>query len=217
MNHQDSQILEKYSKAQLDKLRNSDEEVESEDEDELLAQLENDDSIITKYRESRIQQLSTQIKSIDHTIKTTNPDDVGNIVEVESEKILMDFILQYPYSIIHFYQPNFTKCQIMNDRLQLLAENYINLKIFKIKAERAPFLVDKLHIQVLPFVIIYKQGKELDRLVGFEKLGNDPMSFSYDSLELYLYRLRVIERHTINRAIRGRKIQQESDESDLDI
>ncbi|RLV91919.1 Phosducin-like protein 1 [Spathaspora sp. JA1] len=211
--NKDSEILEQYQKSQLDKARNSDDEIASEDEDELLAQLENDDSLITKYRESRIQQLSTALKDINHTVKTTDSQDLGNVIEV-SEKTLMDSIVKHPYSIIHFYQPNFPKCQIMNTQLQLLAENHLNLKIFKIKAEKAPFLVDKLHIQVLPFVVIYKSGQELDRLIGFEKLGND--KFNYDALELYLSRLRVIQRRSINRTIRKQQ-QSDSEESDLDL
>lgn len=67
---------------------------------------------------------------------------------------------------------------------------------------------------MLPFVVIYKAGKEIDRLVGFEKLGNDPSDFSYNSLELYLMRMGILNRKTINFASR----KNEDDlESDLDI
>lgn len=66
---------------------------------------------------------------------------------------------------------------------------------------------------MLPFVVIYKAGRELDRLVGFEKLGNDPSDFSYGSLELYLIRLGILNRKTINYASR----KSEDLDSDLDI
>ncbi|KAG7661752.1 uncharacterized protein J8A68_004700 [[Candida] subhashii] len=219
MNEQDSRLVEQYQQSKLNNKSPDSDDNHSEDEDDLLAELEEDDSIIQKYRESRIEQLSKQFKQINETIKTNDNNELGEIIFIESEKNLMNLIIKQKYSIISFYQPNFSKCQLMNSKLKLLCENHLNLKVFAIKAENAPFLVEKLNIRILPCVIIYKDGKELDRLIGFEKLGNDPNSFSYDSLETYLYRWNVITRKSINRVIRSKanNNNDDSDESDLDL
>ena len=98
-------------------------------------------------------------------------------------------------------------------------------KILIIKAEKSPFLVAKLKIKVLPFVLLYKNGKEIDRLVGFEQLTNDGSDFSYDSLETVLMRNGLIGRKTINfRSTRSnmihnsnKNINDDDDEEDSDL
>ena len=38
--------------------------------------------------------------------------------------------------------------------------------------EKAPFFIKKLQIQVIPTMIIFIEGIAVDRVVGFEELGN---------------------------------------------
>lgn len=64
-------------------------------------------------------------------------------------------------------------------------------------------------------MVIYKDGKELDRLVGFERLGNNPETFNYEALETLLIRLGVINRKTIN--YKSTKIINDDSDSELDI
>lgn len=85
-----------------------------------------------------------------------------------------------------------------NTNVKVIAEKYLNLKVLTIKAESAPFLVTKLKIKVLPFVAIYKNGKEINRIVGFEKLGNDPNNVSVESLEHFLYANGITNRRIVN-------------------
>lgn len=89
----------------------------------------------------------------------------------------------------------------------------------KIQAKDAPFLVTKLGIKQLPFVVIYKNGKELDRLIGFERLGNDPNNFSIEILEQFLFSRNVINRKTVNfGSIRGSTKPERGDsDDDLDL
>ena len=54
---------------------------------------------------------------------------------------------------------------------QVLAKKYFQTKFIRIDAEGAPFFVEKLKIQVLPCVIMFKDGKAEDRIVGFDVLG----------------------------------------------
>jgi hypothetical protein len=41
------------------------------------------------------------------------------------------------------------------------------------EVSKAPFFVEKLAIKILPCVISFKDGIVVDRLVGFEPLGNE--------------------------------------------
>lgn len=40
-----------------------------------------------------------------------------------------------------------------------------------INAEKCPFFVAKLQIQVLPTIVCFMDGIAIDRIVGFEELG----------------------------------------------
>lgn len=86
-----------------------------------------------------------------------------------------------------------------------------------VTAESAPFLAAKLSIKVLPFVLAYRNGVEVARIVGFEGLalpgGSD---FSVASMEEFLYKHGVIHRRTKNHQS-GRIGASLSDESDLDL
>ncbi|EGV66712.1 hypothetical protein PSN45_002670 [Yamadazyma tenuis] len=210
MDNKQAQLVEQYQEAKL--------QGDYVDDDDLLELLDEDDSVLQQYRASRIQQLSQEFKAIDDA--HSSGSDFGSVQHFDNEKKLMETVARTDYAIVHFYQPGFAKCNIMNNKLSLLAEKHLTVKVCSIKAEEAPFLVNKLNVKVLPFVVIYKSGKELDRLVGFERLGNDPSNFSYSSLEAMLLRLGVLQRKTINFASTntGSNTHNDDDEeSDLDL
>ncbi|ODV76699.1 thioredoxin-like protein [Suhomyces tanzawaensis NRRL Y-17324] len=215
MDQQISQLVEGYQESKLRHLNDPDNE--SSDDDELLELLEDDD-VLSRYRDERIQQLTKELKKIDDVVADTNDEELGRVVNILDEKELMNIVTQNELVIIHFYQPNFQRCKIMNERLAQVAEKHLTLKILRITAESAPFLVTKLGIKVLPFVVIYKKGKELTRTVGFEKFGNDPNTFPVEALERFLIMHNVINRRTINfGSIRSKPQKAEDDDDDLDI
>ena len=45
-------------------------------------------------------------------------------------------------------------------------------KFVSINAERCPFFIAKLQVQVLPTIICFMDGISVDRIVGFEELGS---------------------------------------------
>ena len=73
---------------------------------------------------------------------------------------------------MHFAHKDFKRCEIVDKHLRILAPAHAGTRFVKIDVERAPFLVDKLHIRVLPAIISFVNGVETDRLIGFEELGN---------------------------------------------
>lgn len=53
----------------------------------------------------------------------------------------------------------------------MLAKKYFQTKFVRIDAEGAPFFVDKLKIKMLPCIVMFVNGKAVDRIVGFDDLG----------------------------------------------
>ena len=226
MNHKQSELIERYQDSKLDKGETS------EDEEELLNLLEDDeDETFSKYRETRMQQLSSELKHIEKlaTSDSHAGENLGRLIKLSNEKELIDAISSNAHFnsqdaspvVVHFQQPNFAKCKIMNERLAIMAEKHLGVRFYNINAADAPFFVARLQIKVLPFVIGYIQnGLEAMRLVGFEKLGNDPNTFNVEALEHLLYMHGLIKRRTINYgSIRQTTapVQQTPDDDDLDI
>lgn len=90
----------------------------------------------------------------------------------EKEKLVIAQTAKFKHCIVHFYHPEFRRCGIMNAHLQTLAAKYFSTKFFKIQVEKAPFLVEKLKIKVLPCVVCFVDGVSVDRVIGFEELGD---------------------------------------------
>ena len=53
-----------------------------------------------------------------------------------------------------------------------LARHHDDTKFIKINVAKSPFFVDKLAIKTLPCVIIFIDGKAIDRIVGYLLINN---------------------------------------------
>lgn len=212
MDSKQSQIVEQF---QLSLIRPHEED--EVDSDDLLELLDEDDSAMAQYRAQRIQQLSSHIKDIRHR-QQQNADGFGQVRIIENERDLMDLVTKEEKVLVHFYQPDFGRCKTMNERLELVAEKHLELMVVAIKADKAPFLANKLQIKQLPFVVGYINGKLVLKLLGFEQLGNNATDFPVQALENQLLRANLIQRETINqtRASKARAHDSDSDD-DFDI
>lgn len=93
--------------------------------------------------------------------------------------------------VCHFYHADFERCKIMDKHLRLLAPKYTTAKFIRIDAEKAPFFVGKLQIRTLPTVLIFHDGVNKDRIVGFDELGGED-EFPTRTLELRLHQAGAI-------------------------
>lgn len=91
----------------------------------------------------------------------------GSYQLVTSEKALLDVTTSKtsPRVIVHFFHKDFRRCKIMDSHLEPLAKKHFKTRFVKIDVESAPFLVERLQIQVLPCVIAFKDGISVDRYV----------------------------------------------------
>ncbi|EPS41171.1 hypothetical protein H072_4927 [Dactylellina haptotyla CBS 200.50] len=191
---------------------------DEDDEDALLAELEKDeDNVLDGLREARLQQLHEEL-SRERKMKAENQ---GEYFETMTEKEIMDLTTSRKYSLVHFFHPDFRRCKIMDTHLEVLARKHFDTMITKINVENAPFLIEKLKVQVLPCLIAWVDGKSVDRVVGFEgELGNTD-SFQTAALENRLLSSGVFQRakttdNTRNRSIFGQTAKKQVDGDDDD-
>lgn len=170
--------------------KSSDEENLDELLNELDKELDEDHEFLSTYRSERLQQISDHLKQVK---KNVEDDGYGKLQCVDKETDAIQICTKTDMVVIHFELETFGKCQYMNEKLKNLARRYLTTRFIKVNVQACPFLVSKLNIKVLPFVVGYRNGLEKVRYVGFSKLGNDPNGFDIRRLEQSLAHSGVIE------------------------
>lgn len=59
----------------------------------------------------------------------------------------------------------------MDMHLHKICKMHLEARFVRIDAEKCPFFVEKLMIQMLPTIILFENGVAIDRIIGFEELG----------------------------------------------
>jgi len=57
--------------------------------------------------------------------------------------------------------------------LKKIAPAHTETRFVKLDAEKAPFFIQKLSIQTLPTLVLFEDGIAIDRIIGFEELGEE--------------------------------------------
>ncbi|KAF2668962.1 thioredoxin-like protein [Microthyrium microscopicum] len=195
---------------------------DSDDEDALIAALEDDedDDGLVSLREKRLQQLHEEV-SRSKMMRTLGS---GSSIEVKDEKEVLDITTSTKLSVVHFFKPDFGRCAVMDSHLDVLAPKHFDTRFIKINVDNAPFLVTKLNVRVLPCVIAFIDGVGVDRIIGFEGLGNG-VKFTTQDLERRLLSAGVLIRtkmdfdpdHAPESSNMGRKkIELDEDDDDWD-
>jgi len=203
----------------LDRSRSA---ADSDDEDALIAELEDEgsDATFSALREKRLVQLHAELSRA-KAIKSDKPGH-GLYQEITDEKHLLDITTSTKLCVVHFMKPDFNRCGMMDDKLRVLAEKHFDTRFVSINVENAPFLVVKLGIQVLPCVIAFKDGVGADRIIGFEGIGYKPDSFTVSELEARLLSSGVLVRAKMTddddrkRAVRRAAREEVYDDDDWD-
>ncbi|KAH0562992.1 hypothetical protein GP486_002440 [Trichoglossum hirsutum] len=195
-------------------------ESHSGDENDLFDELEEDDSALDAFREQRMQQLHEELARA----RYMRSQDYGKYAEVTDEKQLMDITTSTKYCVVHFFHTDFRRCQIMSSHLETLAPKHFDTRFIRIDAEKAPFLVTKLKIKILPCVIAFVEGIAVDRVIGFDGLGHSEDTFTTSDLEQRLLKAGVLQRakttdvepRSVQHVKQGGPRQQVGDDSDED-
>jgi len=191
-----------------------------EDQDALFAELEeeieNDSN--PALREHGLQALKAEMDRMKHM----QENQYGRYTEIKDEKEVVRVTAHDPRVVVHFFHPNFQRCEIMDKHLDELAPKYANTRFARVFVENVPWLVEKLHIKVLPCVIVFVNGVAKDRVVGFEELGNTD-SFNTAVLELRLSQTGVLAKRRENaldpvfKVASSRRQKYDDDGDDFDL
>jgi len=96
----------------------------------------------------------------------------GSYDEIEEEAFLKT-VTASERCVVHFYHKNFEKCKVIDMHLRRMPMRFFGTRFVRLDAEKAPFFVKKLNIQTLPCVLIFNDGVNKGRQVGFDGLGGD--------------------------------------------
>lgn len=88
---------------------------DSDDEDALIAALEEDDSELDAFREQRLQQLHAEY----NRAKQLKASDHGTYAEIKDEKVLLDLTTSTKKCVVHFFKPDFGRCRVMDGHLEV--------------------------------------------------------------------------------------------------
>lgn len=138
----------------------------SDDDEELL---EGTDPALEGLRAKRLAEMkAAHSQRIEDVAKGH-----GKFEEIVQDEFLPT-VLASARCLVHFYHPDMERCKIMDMHLARLAPQHIECKFAKINAEKAPFFVTKLGVQVIPSVVCFIGGvAQDDRVVGFEGIADD--------------------------------------------
>jgi len=150
--------------SQKDDSENSD----SDDEYDYLLDDDDDEAVLQAIRQKRLRELmKAQDKQAEHKAKGH-----GEVRTISQDEFLSE-CTSSKFVVVHFFHKDFERCKIMDHHLKIIATDpqHLSCKFVRIDAEKAPFFVVKLKVKTLPTVIVFKDGKTTDKLLGFEGLS----------------------------------------------
>lgn len=144
----------------------SDGDSDDDEYDDLL----NDESLeLDAIRERRINQMrAAQAQAAQHRALGH-----GEVRTITQDEFLPECTGASEWVAVHFYHKEFERCKIMDHHLAAIAPQHMDCKFLRLDAEKSPFFVHKLQIKTLPCLIVFQEGKAIDRLQGFEGLAVD--------------------------------------------
>ncbi|GAV73738.1 Thioredoxin domain-containing protein [Cephalotus follicularis] len=155
-----------------------------DDQISALDHLDSDD--LEALRERRLQQMKKMAEKRSRWISLGH----GDYSDIPVEKDFFSIVKASDRVVCHFYRDNWP-CKVMDKHLSILAKQHIETRFVKMHAEKSPFLAEKLKITVLPTLVLVKNAKVDDYVVGFDELGGTD-EFSTEELEERLAKVQVI-------------------------
>jgi len=134
----------------------------------------------------------------------------GEYREIAEDEFLKE-VCGSQWCVVHFHHPEFFRCKIIDKHLRIIAQKHLSCKFLTLNAEKAPFFVTKLGIQMLPTVFVFKDGIVSDQLAGFDDLGGKD-EFRTEVLEHWFSKAGCV----IMKKVDVKKMQEDSEEEESD-
>lgn len=87
--------------------------------------------------------------------------------------------------VAHFYRASTWRCGVIDKHINKLMKKHMETKFVKVDAEKSPYLVEKLHIWMLPTLVLINDGHTEHSIVGFDEYGGND-DFSTETFEQVL-------------------------------
>ncbi|CAI2379396.1 unnamed protein product [Moneuplotes crassus] len=148
--------------------RDEEKEEDSEDDDDFKLDDEDSLNVLEALKAKRLKEMKKEAKEMVEN-KAKGHGDYREITQDE----FLPTVTKSKRSVVHFYHKDFERCKIVDMHLREIAKTHLEARFICLDAEKAPFFIGKLQIQVLPTIILFIDGVAVDRIVGFEELGGE--------------------------------------------
>jgi thiol-disulfide isomerase/thioredoxin len=125
-----------------------------------------DDDILQQLQQKRLGDLQKKYA----LEKQFHAQGHGEYREIVEEEFLKE-VCGSQWVVVHFYHPEFFRCKVVDKHMKIIAQKHLSCKFLTLNVEKAPFFVSKLAIQMLPTVIVFKDGIVSDQFSGFDEMG----------------------------------------------
>ena len=139
----------------------------SDDDDDWLD--DDKDPALEAIREARMKELRDKQRLHAENIAKGH----GQYRTITQDEFLPECASSSEFVAVHFFHQEFQRCTIMDHHLKLIAPQHTTCKFLRMDAEKAPFFVAKLQVKTLPTLLVFQNGKTIDRLTGFDGLAKD--------------------------------------------
>ncbi|CAO1629723.1 unnamed protein product [Jaminaea pallidilutea] len=153
--------------------------------DELEKELDDETQLqgfdMGEYRQRRMVQLQNELASRPRASSSgPNANDLGidtsqmgRYIRLDTEREAIRLLEKSGRRVVlHFSHAEFQRCKIVDTHLETLAAMHPTTLFLAVSPLKAPFLVQKMDVKVLPRIVCFVDGKAVDNVVGFEELGN---------------------------------------------
>jgi len=180
------------------------------------AQIEDDDDFDDLLNDKELDDL--QAKRLADLQKKVNLEKQfhaqghGEYREIIEEEFLKE-VCGSQWVVVHFHHREFFRCKIVDKHLREIAKKHLSCKWLTLDAEKAPFFVSKLGIQMLPTVIVFKDGIVHDQFSGFDEMGGKD-DFRMEVMEHWFSKAGcvVMKKSSVKKLEEGSESEQDSDE-----
>ena len=91
-----------------------------------------------------------------------------NVINI-SDNDFNAFITSNKLVVVDFFATWCGPCRALSPYIDELATNHHNILFAKANIEETPVIANELDVKSLPCIIIFENGKEIHRVVGFNK------------------------------------------------